>query len=132
MNLTNLPVAWIDIGERAQVPDLWPSQDAYGLVDHRTSADAVPGCRDGFALPRGQSFFRMLPVPDKKPVQSRFADRDTLSIERVAQLEQGSVAVLGEPALIASPWVSVFREFRSPPRGPNRTSPWRSCKFRQR
>lgn len=36
-------------------------------------------------------------MPDKEPVQSRFADRYTLRIERVAQLEQGSVAVLGEP-----------------------------------
>ena len=35
-------------------------------------------------------------------------------------------------AMIASPWASVFREFRSPPRGPGRTSPWRSCRFRQR
>lgn len=36
-------------------------------------------------------------MPDKEPVQSRFAHRYTLRIERVAQLEQGSVAVLGEP-----------------------------------
>jgi hypothetical protein len=36
-------------------------------------------------------------VPDKKPVQSRLADPDALGRKRVAQLEQGSIAVLSEP-----------------------------------
>ena len=36
-------------------------------------------------------------MPDKKPVQSRLADGDALGRKRVAQLEQGSIAVLSEP-----------------------------------
>lgn len=36
-------------------------------------------------------------MPDKEPVQSRLADRDALDRKRVAQLEQGSIAVLSEP-----------------------------------
>lgn len=36
-------------------------------------------------------------MPDEEPVQSRLADRDALGRKRVAQLEQGSIAVLSEP-----------------------------------
>jgi hypothetical protein len=36
-------------------------------------------------------------VPDKKPVRSWLADRDALRRKRVAQLEQGSIAVLAKP-----------------------------------
>ena len=36
-------------------------------------------------------------MPDKKPVQSRLADGNALGRKRVAQLEQGSIAVLSEP-----------------------------------
>ena len=42
-------------------------------------------------------FFARLSVPDEEPMQSRFADRDALSEKRVAEFEQGPVAMLGEP-----------------------------------
>ena len=42
-------------------------------------------------------FFARLAVPDEEPMQSRFSDHDARGTKRIAQFEQGSVAVFGQP-----------------------------------